>query len=164
LRRLHLPGLCALILDLAYTNAIHIFVKHSLFSSVTSLFLNTDSQDMSAIASLYVMCPSVTSLDLRESESAAVQAIVSVSSCPDALVLPHLSELFLVDQAWDMLLAVLGRRSVESVSGISLFILPEDRAFRRTGSYDLLEDMVASVSRISWPPADPRRYHWLDFA
>ncbi|KAJ7884637.1 hypothetical protein B0H14DRAFT_2564341 [Mycena olivaceomarginata] len=126
LRRLHLLGLRSL--DLAYTNAIRIFAKHSLFSSVTSLRLNSDSQDVSAIASLYVMCPSVKSLDLRESESAAVQAIGS---------------------EWDVLLAVLGRRSVESVSGISLFILPEDRAFRRTGSYNLLEDMVASTGILS---------------
>ncbi|KAJ7679700.1 hypothetical protein B0H14DRAFT_3536182 [Mycena olivaceomarginata] len=103
LRRLVFPSVTHLELDLNCTKCIDVFMHLTMFLHVTSVCVNTTSEDVEALATLYSVLPSATSMDLRFSSAAVIAALgchIVPSSSP---VLPELTQVFIVDDEWEEL-------------------------------------------------------------
>ncbi|KAJ7884639.1 hypothetical protein B0H14DRAFT_3432366 [Mycena olivaceomarginata] len=99
-----------------------------MFLHVTSVCVNMTSEDVEALATLYLVLPAATSMDLCFSSAAAIAALGCRIVPSRSVVLPESTQVFIVDDEWKELhVALQRRRSLCPIYGLKVMVVPQDQ-------------------------------------
>ncbi|KAJ7855746.1 hypothetical protein B0H14DRAFT_2579210 [Mycena olivaceomarginata] len=101
---------------------------HDVSLHVTSVCVNTTLEDVEALATLYMVLPSATSMDLCFSSAAAIAALGCRIVPFRSAVLPELKQVIVVDNEWEELhVALRRRRSLCPIYGLKVMVVSQDQ-------------------------------------